>query len=287
VTAPDQDFAIDDSWLLPLEPGQAVDAGWPAATGHRPHGVTWHWTATWDLATCNRLLGGPRPERRGVASAHYAIGRSLAEGVARYVRLEDRAWHAGRNQRLRHDGRPYRTDDDKGARTTIGIETVNIGYARDGVPATPGWLAAHGVEGAPAMQIQPWTDEQVAMMAAVGREVVARWPQIGPRDHHGHHDLCPGYKVDVAGFPFARVLAGIYGDPELPDVWSPFWTNAGRKQALRRLGYLSAPLVDDAWYRADDLALRRLQADHGLDINGWWTTWVCWKVWELLREREG
>lgn len=275
-------LVIDLRWAIPLEEGQAVDVGWTAATGHRPLAVTWHWTATWDLAACHRLLGGADAERKGVASAHFAIGRSAAEGVAQYVSLENRAWHAGKLQRLRQDGGPYRGDDDKGSRTAIGIETVNIGYARPGVPADADWLAADGVDGSVAMTIQPWPEEQIELMIAVGRLVLERWPGIGPRDHHGHHDLCPLYKVDVAGFPFARVLRGIYGDPALPDVWSPFWKVAGRKDALHRLGYLPRPLDPGVWYRADDLALRRLQADHGLTVDGFWTTWVSWRVHELL-----
>lgn len=90
-----------DAFRIPLEEGQAVSPGWTAATGHRPVAVTWHWTATWDLAKCGRLLGGADALRRGLASAHYAVGRSFAEGVHRYVSLEDRSWHAGKNQTVR------------------------------------------------------------------------------------------------------------------------------------------------------------------------------------------
>ncbi|MEM1207115.1 MAG: N-acetylmuramoyl-L-alanine amidase [Acidobacteriota bacterium] len=272
-------YRFHDDWRLPIEPGQALDRGWTAANGQRPVAVTWHWTATATLAECNALLGGDDAAFKGRASAHYAVGRTFDEGIARYVDLGDRSWHAGKHQTLRFDGRPYAGPDDKGARTSIGVETVNLGYARDGVPAAEDWIRAHTVDGQRAMLVQPWTDEQVEMMIAVGREILARWPHLGPRCHHGHHDLCPGYKVDPAGFPFARVLRGIYGDPDLPDVWTRHWTDRGRRSSLRALGYDSAVAVDaDAWFRADDLALRRFQRDQGMVPNGLFTTAVCWRI---------
>lgn len=274
---------FDDSWLIPVEPGQAVDAGWPELTGGRPHGVTWHWTATWDRAECDRLLGGANAARRGAAAAHYAVGRSFAEGVARYVGLENRAWHAGKNQLLRWDGQALAGDHEKGSRTTIGVETVNIGYARDGVPAGADWIAADSADGGQQMRIQPWTAEQLELMLKVGEEILARWPQLGPRDHHGHHDLCPTWKVDPAGFPFAALLRRLYRDPDLPDVWTPTWTNAGRRAWLRRLGYEGHPrLADPFWWRADDLALRRFQHDEGMPVNGFFTTHVAWRMWDRL-----
>ena len=273
------DFFRDD-WLIPVEAGQAVDAGWEPSGG-APLGVTWHWTATATLARCDELIGGADAERKGLASAHYGIGRSLDEGIHRYVSLGNRSWHAGKNQTLRWDGRPLASDDEKGARTCIGVETVNVGYGRREFPAEGDWIPAASVDGRRRMLVQPWTDEQVAMMIAVGREIVAHWPTIGPRDHHGHHDLCPGYKLDVAGFPFARVLRGIYRDESIPDVWSGVWTPRGRRQALRRLGCGPTPATDpDVWTRLDDLALRRFQTDHDHQPDGLWTTAVSWKVWE-------
>jgi N-acetyl-anhydromuramyl-L-alanine amidase AmpD len=265
---------------IPVEAGQAVDAGWTAATGRRPLAVTWHWTATADLAACDRLLGGADAARRGAASAHYAVGRSFAEGVHRYVALDDRSWHAGKRQTLRWDGGAYRSADDKGARTAIGVETVHLGYARAGLPAGPDWPRADSPDGRWSMRVQPWTDEQVEMMIAVGKEIVSRWPHLGPDGHHGHSDLCPGYKVDVAGFPFARVLRGIYDDPGLADVWTPYWTVPGRRRALVDLGYPAS--ASGRWGDRDDAALRGFQSDHGLVVDGMWTTFVGRRVHELL-----
>ena len=279
-------FRFDDSWMIPLEPGQAVDRGWPERTwaDRRPVAVTWHWTATWTLERCHQLIGGAEAENRGRASAHYAVGRSFEEGVARYVSLENRSWHAGFRQKLRFDGRPMTRQEEKGARTSIGVETVNIGYARTepdepAVVADPDWILADTVDGGRRLVVQPWSDEQIEMMIAVGREIVQRWPEIGPRHHHGHHDLCPGYKVDVAGFPFARVLRGIYPNENIPDVWSGTWTARGRRRALAELGFVSWNAYDeDRWTRADHLTLRRAQRALGLHVDGLWTTAVAWAV---------
>ena len=268
--------------LIPLASGQAISRGWPSATGGRPHGVTWHWTATWDLALCRRVLGGPNAERKGQASAHYGVGRTFAEGIDRYVTLDNRSWHAGIHQLTQVNGRaftPGMQSAQKGTRTTIGVETVSIGYARAGVPARPGWLRVARTDCKRLVDVQPWTDEQIEMMIDVGKEIGARWPHIGPRDHHGHHDLCPNYKDDVVGFPFAAVLRGIYDDDALPDVWTPLWMPAQRQRVLAFLDYDLGPAgVDGDWGTRSDLALRAFQRDIGLEPTGRWSTWVSWAV---------
>jgi hypothetical protein len=249
-------------------------------------GVTWHWTVTRDLALCRRLLGGANAQRRGEASAHYGIGRTYAEGVDRYVSIEDRSWHAGINQTLQWDGKPLLDNRFKGARTTIGVETVGIGFARNGVPAGSDWIVAAEPNGKHVMRVQPWTDEQIVMMIAVGKEIIHRWPGITFRDHHGHHDICPGYKQDVAGFPFARVLRGIYDNPGIPDVWTPFWTPTQRQHALLALGYdLGRTGADGDWGRLSDAALRKFQRENGMVQNGMWTTFVNWKVYDVMMAR--
>jgi N-acetyl-anhydromuramyl-L-alanine amidase AmpD len=273
--------------LIPLEPGQATDRGWTSATDFRPMGVTWHWTATQDLALCRRVLGGANAERRGEASAHYGIGLALAEGVDRYVSIENRSWHAGINQTLRWDGKP-RLDDGrfKASRTTVGVETVNIGFARAGVEAKPDWVAAADPTGKHVMRIPPWPDPQIEMMIAIGQEIIARWPHIRVRDHHGHHDICPGYKQDVCAFPFARVLRGIYGDASIPDVWTPLWMPRQRQNALVALGYsLGSAGVDGDWGRMSDAALRKFQREQAMFEDGMWTTFVNWKVFDVMQAR--
>lgn len=278
-------FRFSEECMIPLEEGQAVTRGWPEAIGGRPVGVTWHWTVTWDLRMCRRLLGGARAQRKGEASAHYGVGRSYEEGVDRYVSLENRSWHAGVNQTLRWDGRALTDPDHKGARSTIGVETVSIGYATEKEMAEPDWIYAASPEGKP-IRVQPWTEEQVEMMVAVGREIRERWPHIGPEDHHGHHDLCPGYKVDVSGFPFARVLRGIYPDHEITDVWTPTLTVVQRQRALEAAGCDLGPLgADGDWGPASRAALKRFQAEHGMVANGYWSTFVSRRLHAALAER--
>ena len=272
----------NDSCRIPLEPGQAVSAGWTSATGGRPLGVTWHWTATWDLALCRDTLGGAHAERKGEASAHYGVGRTAAEGVDRYVALENRSWHAGINQTLRWDGQALTDGRFKGSRTTIGVETVDIGNARSGVAGKPDWILAASADGKHAMRIQPWPPEQIAMMVDVGQEIVARWPQIRVRDHHGHSDICPGYKIDPIGFPFALVLRGVYDDPAIPDVWTPLLTATQRQNALIAIG-TGRSEID--WGHRSDGALHRFQAEHGMVTNGMWSTFTCWKVFDALEAR--
>ncbi|PXY78500.1 MAG: hypothetical protein CXX81_07430 [Methanobacteriota archaeon] len=48
------------------------------------------------------------------------------------------------------------------------------------------------------------------------------------RNHHGHHDTCPIRKIDIIGFPFARVLRSVYPDEIVPDVWSHFLVSVNR-----------------------------------------------------------
>jgi len=281
----DLPFRTSDAALIPLEDGQAVSEGWPQSIGGRPLGVTWHWTVTWDLELCRRLLGGRNATRKGEASAHYGIGRGYQEGVDRYVTLENRSWHAGKHQSLRWDGRVLGSPDYKGSRSTIGVETVNIGYANGPGMAQADWIAAATPDGKP-VRVQPWTDEQVRMMIEVGREIVARWPAIGPDDHHGHCDICPGYKVDPMGFPFARVLAGIYPDRAIIDHWTPTLTVIQRQRALLAAGMDVGPYgADGSWGPGSLGALKRFQDAHGLVVNGAWSTFVSRRLAEVLADR--
>jgi len=286
-------FKISEDHMIPVESGQAVSVGWTSYGDRKPWGVTWHWTATWDLAMCSKILGGANATRKGEASAHYGIGLSFEEGVDRYVSLENRSWHAGAGQEMRWDGKSVRHDGQwwSGARTTVGVETVNIGYARKGVTAQPDWKFCVHPNGKQEMFVPPWPEEQIAMMIAIGKEIVERWPHIKVRDHHGHHDICPGHKSDVCGFPFARVLRGIYDDPTIPDVWEPLWTNEQRQRALVALGYDLGSFgpngdgVDGDWGRKSDAVLRDFQRSRGMVENGQWTTFVNWEVYDVLKER--
>lgn len=287
-----QHHQLNREHLIPLGDGNAVSRGWTNAN-KRPEGITWHWSATWDIELLTKLLGGKNAMRKGAASAHAGVGRTIADGVHIYVEPENRSWHAGKNQTLRWDGKPVREDgqDSRGSRTTIGIETVNVGFARNGVKAEDDWIIADTANGKTRYLIQPWTEEQLQLMVGLGRYYVELFPHIGVRDHHDHQDLCPGYKVDSIGLPFARLLRGIYRDPTIPDVWTPFLLVEGRQRALQMLGYdlgTSGPKkdgVDGDWGRLSDNALQKLQRDMALVDNGFWTSFVSWAVYDLMKHR--
>lgn len=285
-------FPIRNDHLIPVVDGQAVNRGWLQRHGAKPLGVTWHWAVTRKLSVLRQVLGGANAERKGGASAHFGIGRSFAEGVDRYVSPENRSWHAGINQTLRHDGKALNGDADfKGSRTTIGIETSHIGANLDGVQAEADWTRTATPLGV-SIRVQPWTAEQIIMCIEVGREIVKRWPNIGPNDHHGHHDICPvdgngkAYKIDVCGFPFAKVLRGIYPEKTIIDVWTPLETVRQRQRALIALGFaLGSSGADGAWGQRSRTALTLFQRHHGLVQNGLWSTFVSRAVQEELAER--
>lgn len=278
-------------FLIPIADGQAVNRGWLARHDNKPLGVTWHWAVTRRLSVLRDVLGGAHAERKGQASAHYGIGRTFAEGVDRYVTVDNRSWHAGINQTLRWDGKALAGDGDfKGSRTTIGIETSHIGANLDGVVAQPDWISTATPLGKP-IKVQPWTPEQIAMCIEVGREIVRRWPHIRPEDHHGHHDICPvdaegrAYKIDVCGFPFAKVLRGIYPDAVIPDVWTPLETVRQRQRALIALGFNLGPAgADGSWGSRSRTALTLFQRHEGLVQNGLWSTFVSRAVYRELKQ---
>jgi len=290
-------FEIDDSWLITTGiAGHAVSSsGWTHTDG-KPTSITWHWTATWDRDLCDRLLGGADALRKpvwnedkqkwdGGASVHYCVGRTHDEGISQYVKLEHRSWHAGAGQTVRWDGQDIsgHTKWLSGARASVGIETVEVGFARDNIPKESDWIQCFGTGGKFKMWLQPWTEEQIDMMIFVGKKIVEKYPNIKYIDHHGHMDICPGVKEDPAlAFPFARVLSGIY-DEEIPDVWSPFMLIAPRQRALELLGYEFGDAgVDGDWGRISDAALTQFQRDRGLHDNGQWSTFVCWDIYFAL-----
>jgi N-acetyl-anhydromuramyl-L-alanine amidase AmpD len=277
-------FKINTAAMIPLAAGQAVTAGWPTYTGKKPLGVTWHWTVTRNLGVCRAVLGGANAQRKGEASAHFGVGRSFAEGIDQYVAIENRSWHAGKGQTTQWDGKPMLNSNMRGVNTTIGIETVSMGFEAPGVKSEKDWYPVVDPSGRVVLKIQPWTEEQIAMMIHLGKMIVAKYPNITWRDHHGHHDICPGYKLDVVGFPFARILRGIYDDPTIPDVWTPFHTVEARQEALQALGYTVGG-VDGQWGRLSQSALEKFQKDHGLVDDAMWTTYESRIVWELLNKK--
>lgn len=269
--------------LIPVKRGNAVSKGW--GKFDKPQAVTWHWTATWDLATCRKILGGTSPLRKGRASAHFGVGRSWDEGMDRYVTLDNRSWHAGAGQTLTWEGKPS-SRATSGVRTSVGIETVHIGYARRGVEAQADWAKWATPNGRHELPIPPWPQEQIEMMIALGSYIVSRFDYLRPEDHHGHADLCPGRKFDVMGFPWLPVLEGIYGSGSVEDVWTPYQTVEQRQQALIDLGYdLGRWGADGDWGRMSSSALEDFQKDQGIVEDGYWTLFTARAVHKTLKEK--
>ena len=265
--------------LLPK--GRPWAEGWPE--GH-PSGVTWHWTAGGSLAGCYATIG-PVPGARDDASAHYAVGRTLKEGIDQYVLLDDRSFHAGKNQTLRGDGKPRTGAGESASRMYIGVETVHLGWVREGNPATPGTAAYPGVDCSSLYQIPPWTEACIEGCVVVARAIIARWPHIRAEDHHGHGDLCPNYKVDPLGFPFARVLSEAYG-VKVPDVWGATRTFQQRQAALNALSVRRPDLqiaqlkVDGVFGNASKTALRVARLALCGVADSMWPTAFSWRLHE-------
>ncbi len=278
-------FQIDETSMIPVESGQAVKPGWAGTPFDKPVGVTMHWAVTPTLSLCTKIIGGSNAARKGQASAHCCVGRSFEEGAARYVSLEDRSFHSQAGQRLRWDGQAMPNKSFSGIHTTIGIETVHMGFADQAEVSAGQFISAAAPNGVP-LEVQLWTDEQMEMLVAMGKEITGRWPGIGVRDWHGHQDLAPLRKIDVTGFPFAKLLREVYDDPSIPDVWTSLRDVTARQKALVALGHPLAPFgADGGWGQVSRLGLKNFQRENGMVANGFWSTFTCWKIQDLLQQK--
>lgn len=257
-----------------------IAAGMPTPrSGRVPMGVTWHRAGGAGLDSVRRRFASEiREESR--ASTHYCIGADFADGIERYVSIEDRAWHAGTRQILRWDGRAcalrtrrgheWINEGWKAARTTIGVTVVGFaepitrreqGEVWDDVP--PEQILHAAMPNGQGRRVLRFGDEQYEMMIAVGREIVERWPHLRPWSHHGHYDICPDYRWDPLGLDFARLLRGVYPEDAIPDVWTPLRTAAQRQRVMKRLcgllGIKRRVVVDGIWGVASRTTLRALQ----------------------------
>lgn len=228
--------------------------------GNGPSAITWHWSVTDDMQGLETALG---PTNNAEKSATYGVGRRFGklngndEGSVRWVAYDRSTWHAGPHYSRTVHGAPTVNGHDRANRNAPGIETVNTGYAslqaaQNYVQEQENYrgsniMAIDGQVG-PIVYVPEWSLEQVVMMIdLVVNDILVQWPGlILPRHHHGHHDVCPTntsgavgarYKIDSLGFPFARVLRGIYPNIIVPDVWSEFWDGDAKSPALEYFGY--------------------------------------------------
>jgi N-acetylmuramoyl-L-alanine amidase len=140
----------------------------------RPDMLVLHYTGMPDTEAALRRLCDPRSE----VSAHYLV---FEDGrVVQLVSEARRAWHAGISS--------WAGETDINT-CSIGIEIANPGH-EGGMP--------------------PYPAAQIESVAALGRDVVARW-RIRPDRVLAHSDVAPGRKQDPGeAFPWAALhLAGI------------------------------------------------------------------------------
>ena len=191
-------------------------------------------------------------------------------GIMRYAGVDRVTNHAGVGVERRINGAKSTSNKHKTSWNSVGIETCNIGYARiqgkwldkdKGIKRTvrktvhapkDDWLYIIPKNAAKVTnwrtwgknsksnpkkrdwwRIEPWPPEQIAMCIYLGKHIISQLPHITMRDHHGHHDTCSQRKVDIIGFPFARVLRCVYPDEIVPDVWSQFVVSVNRGNGRR------------------------------------------------------
>lgn len=133
-------------------------------------------------------------------SAHLVIGRDGA--AVQLVSFDQMAYHAGESA---WDGRT------KLNTCSIGIELVNPGYVRPGMPARgPAWptAATKHKSGGPVREWYLYPDVQIRALVDVCRALQSAYPTI--QEWLGHDDVAPARKLDPGPvFPWPSVRNGI------------------------------------------------------------------------------
>lgn len=127
----------------------------------------------------NRLDAAAHPYFRTIAelrvSAHFLIERDGA--VTQFVGCHDRAWHAGASRFCEREN----------------CNDFSLGIELEGTDDSP------------------FSDAQYTALATLTRQLVARFPAIGPARTCGHSDIAPGRKTDPGpAFDWARFRAAVW-----------------------------------------------------------------------------
>lgn len=130
--------------------------------------IVLHHTAGSTLESCVKWF---RTEESQV-SAHFTIGKDGS--IVQHVSTFARAWHAGVSKD--HLGRENLNH------FSIGIEMVNLGDGKD-----------------------PWTDEQIEVVAFLCAHLKRRFPTIRYLTSHEFVAEPQGRKIDPLGFPWSRL----------------------------------------------------------------------------------
>ncbi|AMX01877.1 N-acetylmuramoyl-L-alanine amidase [Microbulbifer thermotolerans] len=159
-----------------------------------------HYTSS-DFGRSLELLTEPSPYP---VSAHYLIPEhgdpSYANSDLRVYQLVDesrRAWHAGAGT---WEDRIQVNDQ------SIGIEIVNRAHCHPPVETVP------QKAGEEVCFFPEFDDEQIALVIALAKDILARYPEITPTRVIGHSDIRPYNKVDPGPrFPWAQLAAAGIG----------------------------------------------------------------------------
>ncbi|GAB2504623.1 N-acetylmuramoyl-L-alanine amidase [Microbulbifer agarilyticus] len=158
-----------------------------------------HFTAI-DFDTSLRVLTQPSSSP---VSSHYLIPESddpsYPHDDLRVYQLVDehrRAWHAGPSW---WEDRSQLNDH------SIGIEIVNKSYCRPPSESTP------GIEAEQVCFFPEFDPEQIDLVIALSKDILARYPAITPTRVVGHGDIIPHYKIDPGPkFPWQKLAeAGV------------------------------------------------------------------------------
>nr|WP_237709672.1 N-acetylmuramoyl-L-alanine amidase [Microbulbifer agarilyticus] len=158
-----------------------------------------HFTAI-DFDTSLRVLTQPSSSP---VSSHYLIPEhndpSYPHDDLRVYQLVDehrRAWHAGPSW---WEDRSQLNDH------SIGIEIVNQSYCRPPTESTP------GIEAEQVCFFPEFDPEQIDLVIALSKDILARYPDITPTRVVGHGDIIPHYKIDPGPkFPWQKLAeAGV------------------------------------------------------------------------------
>lgn len=259
-----------------------------------PDAICHHYTAGLTLQEARRTVAynpnnpGNKPNRND-ASAHFCIGNpDNGEGLDQWVSVCDRSWHAGKGQQLNkgHKPRGVRV----AASTSIGIEVVGLGRDIAGPKRTQ--IRAASDDGDYYFWFA-YPEKQVDLIVDVCKAIVkVVYPSmIGPDDHQGHSDYCPGRKDDPGPvYPYVDIIRRVYGltEERYPDWWTPFRTVKTRQRALILLGFdVGKAKDDDRWGKGSADALSSYLASRGMSPIPAFTTGVARSLMRDMLEKMG
>lgn len=223
--------------------------------GKRERFLIMHYTAANFAASVNALT-------KGSASAHYLIPACddptyqqagfRESRIFRLVDEKDRAWHAGVSHWA---GRDNLND------TSIGIEIVNLATSNAGQFTFP-----------------DYESNQIEAVIALALDIIARYPDMSPKNIVGHSDIAYGRKSDPGPrFPWRTLFesgVGAWFDGATKSEYELAFASGLPAQdeivgAFRRYGYAAATTAQQLrnLVRAFQMHFRPARTDGVLDAE--------------------